>query len=43
MRSPHPIMSPMRPGGRKLKYTLIGPDEMGLTACGGGQFAQGHA
>ncbi len=33
----------MRPGGRKLKYTLDGPEEIGLTRCGGGQFEQGHA
>ena len=43
MVSPQPIISPMRPGGRKLKYTLGGPDEMGLIACGGGQFEHGHA
>ena len=43
MRSPHPIRSPMRPGGRKLKYTLDGPYEMGLIVCGGGQFEHGHA
>lgn len=43
MRSPHPIRSPMRPGGLILKYTLTGPCAIGLTRCGGGQFEHGHA
>jgi hypothetical protein len=43
MRSPHPIRSPMRPGGLILKYTLTGPCAIGLIRCGGGQFEHGHA